>query len=78
MYLKSLVENYKKNPYTGIAATLLGMMEDNNGNRESAIEYYKKADKEKKFGNMKEIISSCLKEPYNPLKQILILNDFFE
>lgn len=78
MYLKSLVDNYKKNPYTGIAASLLGMMEDLNGNRESAISFYKKANKQKKFGNMKELISFCLKEPYHPQKHQLILNGFFE
>ena len=78
MYLKSLVDNYKKKSYTGIAATLLGMIEDLKGNRESAIKYYKKANKQKKFGNLKEIISSCLKEPYNPQKHILIFDDFFE
>jgi hypothetical protein len=78
MYLKSLVDHYKKNSYTGIAVTLLGMMEDLKGNRELAMNYYKNANKQKKFGNLKEIIPSCLKEPYNPQKHVLILNDFFE
>ena len=77
MYLKSLVDNYKKNSYTGIANSLLGMIEDLEGNRESAISFYKKANKQKKYGNMKELISLCLKEPYNSQKHQLLLKGFF-
>jgi hypothetical protein len=71
------VNEYKKNPYTGIALTLLGMIEDVHGNRELAVRYYKRAKRHKKYGNLNEILSICLKQSYRPDQLKLILDDFF-
>ncbi len=65
LYLNKFTRKYKDNEYKSVAYLTLGFIEDINNNRKSALSFYNKASKGKKFGNLVELLNIYKSKKYN-------------